>query len=276
MEQPLHLIKITASHRTTIMDSSPLAKLPAELRNNIYRLVLVDESSLKVDGKSVVERSALLRACVQIRDEAQSIFYENTFHVTCGAGDGKIAASWFKRNQHNLRSSTKIIIDFKMSRRLSRALELAEDQFTECLDLGDEWLNFDGVEEESPATIAQVDVIAPLIEIIAAESLSLANALSASISSGRILSSQMQVVKPTATDGTDGEFSSENCLMLMYSIFKDLGKEEGDAMRIDASEEGCIEGSLTERFYSMDWEEEEDEQEDEDEEDEEQDEGLEE
>ena len=59
-----------------------LSKLPAELRNEIYRLVLVDDEPLDIERNAIAERTALLKACRQTREEASEIFYaENKFRL---------------------------------------------------------------------------------------------------------------------------------------------------------------------------------------------------
>lgn len=67
---------------------SPLCTLPGELRNRIYRLVLV-QSSVILDVKilSTPTEPALLATCQRIRKEALNIFYsENTFHFDLSVG----------------------------------------------------------------------------------------------------------------------------------------------------------------------------------------------
>ncbi|KAF2773404.1 hypothetical protein EJ03DRAFT_323901 [Teratosphaeria nubilosa] len=57
----------------------PLLELPAEMRNDIYRLVLVKNEPVQVRAQDS-STPALLRTCRQIREEATSIFREeNTF-----------------------------------------------------------------------------------------------------------------------------------------------------------------------------------------------------
>lgn len=59
------------------MDNSPIASLPAELRNLIYELSLVRTSSvvLAENGTRLWRPPALLLCCSQIRAEASSIYY---------------------------------------------------------------------------------------------------------------------------------------------------------------------------------------------------------
>lgn len=59
----------------------PLLRLPAELRNEIYRLVLCKNDSIVVSSTGY-EREGLLSVCKKVRQEALKIYYyENTFHI---------------------------------------------------------------------------------------------------------------------------------------------------------------------------------------------------
>ncbi|KAF2161601.1 hypothetical protein M409DRAFT_27996 [Zasmidium cellare ATCC 36951] len=64
-----------------------LWKLPGELRNRIYRYVLIQQEDATGDSMVNVEangydRPGLLSTCKEIRREALKIYYyENTFHV---------------------------------------------------------------------------------------------------------------------------------------------------------------------------------------------------
>ncbi|KAF7189270.1 hypothetical protein HII31_09423 [Pseudocercospora fuligena] len=60
---------------------SPLLKLPGELRNDIYRLAVVEEPHIRIRhiNKSLLLRTpALLRVCKQMRGEVSSIFWAET------------------------------------------------------------------------------------------------------------------------------------------------------------------------------------------------------
>ncbi|KAK5124414.1 hypothetical protein LTR85_001631 [Meristemomyces frigidus] len=60
-----------------------LLGLPGELRNNIYRQVLVSDQSVVIDKDSHAQ-PALLQACKQMREEASAFYYkENHFNVDC-------------------------------------------------------------------------------------------------------------------------------------------------------------------------------------------------
>lgn len=71
------------------MDDSPLSSLPPELRNQIYRDVLVQDRPIKIDDEFYTPRMrvlghhgslALLKTCRQVFSEASAVFYPlNTF-----------------------------------------------------------------------------------------------------------------------------------------------------------------------------------------------------
>ncbi|KAK5112303.1 hypothetical protein LTR85_011575 [Meristemomyces frigidus] len=62
---------------------SPLLKIPPELRNIIYDLVLTSDKPIDTQDTAAARVSALLATCTQIRREAAPIFYgQNTFSGT--------------------------------------------------------------------------------------------------------------------------------------------------------------------------------------------------
>ncbi|KAK3680221.1 hypothetical protein LTR78_000599 [Recurvomyces mirabilis] len=76
--------------------SCHLFKLPAELRNIIYRHVLVSGEEIKLKPKGPGE-PALLRVCRGVRKEARSIYYtENKFRLSITAFNG-VAFTHFAR-----------------------------------------------------------------------------------------------------------------------------------------------------------------------------------
>jgi hypothetical protein len=64
-----------------------LLKIPSELRNRIYELVLIQPDPIRLPlGQSEKDKRALLRTCHQIHDEAVGIYYgNNAFVADCGA-----------------------------------------------------------------------------------------------------------------------------------------------------------------------------------------------
>lgn len=85
------------------MDASPLSRLSPELRNQIYEMILVRDTDIKVwktSQRRQFRRSpALLRTCVEIRREAAPIFYgQNIFLVRAWnrAEVRKMLVSWLR------------------------------------------------------------------------------------------------------------------------------------------------------------------------------------
>lgn len=73
---------LTLSKR--IVKSSGFLKLPGELRDDIYRLLMVRNATVSFRGRPDLHRSAaFLRTCKTIRDEGTNILYgENSFHFS--------------------------------------------------------------------------------------------------------------------------------------------------------------------------------------------------
>jgi hypothetical protein len=72
--------------RTFNAKNSPLlSKLPGEMRNKLYRVALL-EPFVEVDFKTIYNKTALLRTCGQIKEEASAVFYrESQFVITDAA-----------------------------------------------------------------------------------------------------------------------------------------------------------------------------------------------
>lgn len=64
-------------------DSLFLSKLPAELRNRVYELVLVHRREIKVNSRQRLrDHRAILQTCKKIRQEASKIYYtRNAFRI---------------------------------------------------------------------------------------------------------------------------------------------------------------------------------------------------
>lgn len=72
------------------MTSLFLDHLPAELCDYICHILLVSDEPVSI--RSIPDRTAILRTCSQIQDEADGIFDQNAVRVTYGMGDGNLAA----------------------------------------------------------------------------------------------------------------------------------------------------------------------------------------
>lgn len=230
------------------MDASPLNKLPAELRNSIYRMVLVDESPVKVNKKSVLERTALLHTCAQIREEAKGIFYENAFHITCGAGDGKISAAWVKQVEGNLHGIPGITVTFEVSHAILRHLSELDRVFTDA----DSDVSDSSVDEEERDALAEA-IAEELVKLLTDEALDLAKTLSTAVQSGAVPTQQLQVIKPAMSWSQLDGLGEANCLKMMHGLFDGLGTSEGDRMRAGASPGGDDVRTMIDQFLYVEF-----------------------
>ncbi|EME79161.1 uncharacterized protein MYCFIDRAFT_79718 [Pseudocercospora fijiensis CIRAD86] len=123
------------------MDSSPLAKLSAELRNEIYELALSFEDTITVTGTSassdlecsIGHPTALIQTCRQIRSEATRMFYaNNTFHIGgSGSSDSVEVTDAFSVLQrfshtiglHNSKAIKRISVEVVYHQRMHFPLE---------------------------------------------------------------------------------------------------------------------------------------------------------
>lgn len=100
----------------TTKPGNPLMRLPGELRNEIYRLVLVSNNQLRVTKSSIPTQPPLTMVSRQIRKEAIAIFYhENKFGVEVVNNDGRHEGVWLAkigRENTNLLDFSRIHEDY--------------------------------------------------------------------------------------------------------------------------------------------------------------------
>ncbi|KAM3417275.1 hypothetical protein BST61_g5531 [Cercospora zeina] len=82
----LKILSLTTSPPLDTMDASPLKKLPAELRNKVFKLAVVADEPIAISssypGYDIATQPPLTRVCRQTRNETLEIFYHfNTFVV---------------------------------------------------------------------------------------------------------------------------------------------------------------------------------------------------
>ncbi|GIZ38688.1 hypothetical protein CKM354_000209500 [Cercospora kikuchii] len=92
------------------MDSSPFGTLPAEIRNDIYELVLLSEEPILVHCEAAATPGVprkyrylpgLIATCKQIRRESEQIFFKrNTFHVSIAPRPAKIEFAPYRDEAH--------------------------------------------------------------------------------------------------------------------------------------------------------------------------------
>lgn len=73
--------------------------LTGELRNRIYRLVLVEEKKIELSKLNRFSKPGLLSTCKQIRSETVKIFYvENKWEIDCPDGECSLRHNFFERD----------------------------------------------------------------------------------------------------------------------------------------------------------------------------------
>ena len=76
-----------------------LLGLPGELRNRIYRYVLVSDETIHIDP-DCFQQPALLRTCTQVRNETSSIYYkENDFEFEVLEFNISALMSWWQHGR---------------------------------------------------------------------------------------------------------------------------------------------------------------------------------
>ena len=86
----------TSTNRGTVVQMvPPLLRLPAELRNYIYEIVLSPPRTIAVHASAQVVRPSLPKVCRQISDEASEIYFsKNIFHTDVTAGEESNIIRW--------------------------------------------------------------------------------------------------------------------------------------------------------------------------------------
>lgn len=100
------------SNKATTPATCALLALPAELRNTIYHLVLINEHPVEINPTSLPTHLALTQTCTQIRAEASQIFFAaNAFRAQGTASDLVRAATWLS----NLGDHSNLISDLTLA-----------------------------------------------------------------------------------------------------------------------------------------------------------------
>ena len=79
-----HYKRLSTTKPKSKMESSPLARLPPELRNTIYEMVVLEEDPIDIEADQTTLAfpiPGLLRTCSQLCAEASSIFYGRNIFV---------------------------------------------------------------------------------------------------------------------------------------------------------------------------------------------------
>lgn len=96
---PLKLLAELPNHLdinpATVAIGAPFFKLPAELRNSIYRYIVVSDDPVYIAPTSIKRHTRLLQTCNQIRGEASRIFCEeNVFCIAPAFRWYHVAVAW--------------------------------------------------------------------------------------------------------------------------------------------------------------------------------------
>ncbi|KAF2094379.1 hypothetical protein NA57DRAFT_80192 [Rhizodiscina lignyota] len=115
-------------HETT-KGPRTLLDLPGEIKNQIYRLVLLEPTSLEITRDTAPQEPPLLRTCRLIRHEARAIFFNaNTFSIPMPGGSA-LTLKWAK-NHRLLRSGMSVRLQierYTVARRNASGLSQFED-----------------------------------------------------------------------------------------------------------------------------------------------------
>lgn len=119
--------------------SSRVFGLPAELRNTIYSLVLVESSQVVISVERRNQPPALLATCTQVREEAASIYYSlNHFHFLVSDAESDTPLLWLSpRNDQVLRSIKKFTIEYSLTAHVLADMDNAFQSFEDAWALGD-------------------------------------------------------------------------------------------------------------------------------------------
>ncbi|KAK3653160.1 hypothetical protein LTR56_004696 [Elasticomyces elasticus] len=114
------------------MEHSPLARLPGEMRNRIYRLVLISNSNIRINHTGP-SHPPLLLTCRAIRAESFVIYWkENQFVVPIPNYDSDLCIRWHTWRCY-LESTYRLSVD-------SRGVDCCPDDLDAALN-GDSWNN---------------------------------------------------------------------------------------------------------------------------------------
>ena len=101
------------STSNTSTNSAFLHSFPPEIRNMIYKLVLVSDRPLEVSTD--LKSAPILSTCSQIRKEAIGIAFDNKFKITCGTLSAAHLKAWVRALGENARLVKHIEVDFGLA-----------------------------------------------------------------------------------------------------------------------------------------------------------------
>ena len=113
-----------------------LSKLPGEIRNSIYRLVLVSSNTIIIKASTIRRQRSVLQTCHQVREEASKIYYgENTFTIDSNLTN--IHVNTDHRNTTDMRNITRFICeeDKSIGRMISKLIVVHKLEATQMIKL---------------------------------------------------------------------------------------------------------------------------------------------
>lgn len=108
-----------------------LLDLPAELRNDIYRLAMVTDTRIELVDNSIRQKhTTLLQTCRQIRAEATAMFYaENRFKLTTTASNLPQILGWAESLPIARAQRFKsVLLEFNMCAESERYVQTYQDR----------------------------------------------------------------------------------------------------------------------------------------------------
>lgn len=95
-----------------IPGTSLLLELPGEVRNRIFRHVLVSDDEIPID-KTNFKQPTLLRTCKTIKNEASPIYYhENSFRFCVELHDSTAMTSWWQHAKSSRKGGIRGTTDY--------------------------------------------------------------------------------------------------------------------------------------------------------------------
>lgn len=211
--------------------SAFLDKLPPEIRNTIYRLVLVDPNYPLVLTKfDFSARKTLIDTCKQIRSEAKDIILaENTFAVVYGKGDGYVAARWLASLGERARMVKRLSIVFELSEETKKGNQVVVHHSRTAQDQG---VDTDSAEFEIQRSRVQNSVYLTFVP----ESVALAKAAHASVTLGQLHVGAVHVQERKPHAGLRGE----EAFLCVMSRICELVIVEQNSLQLHALEERLV------------------------------------
>ena len=125
---------ITAAQMLNAQTSPFLYKMPAEIRNAIYRAALIGDGDITVTKEAIRTRSALLKVSAQVRQEAKTIFYtENAFTIDLDTVGDNLGVEWLSMLGEE---QTECLSNLKFTFQNTAMTEIIKDSLVNATSAG--------------------------------------------------------------------------------------------------------------------------------------------